>query len=107
MAITWEGLARECVHTLANQRTLGFWPEVVGSWWQAQDQIDVVAVSYQQRIAWLREAHWRNQPMNMADLETLQQKGKRWQGHLCGLNHYSASCCKPQKNFLRPGGTIL
>ena len=40
----------------------------------------MVAVSYQQRIAWLGEARWRNQPMSLADLETLQQKGRQWQG---------------------------
>ncbi len=80
VAITWEELARESVHTLAHQRTPGFWPEAVGSWWDAQNQIDVVAVSYQQRIAWLGEARWRTQPMGMADLETLQQKGRQWQG---------------------------
>ncbi|MCE7980903.1 MAG: ATP-binding protein [Caldilinea sp. CFX5] len=90
VAITWEDLARESVHTLANQRTPGFWPEAVGSWWQAQDQIDVVAVSYQQRIAWLGEARWRNQPMTMADLETLQQKGQRWQGQERGWRIYYA-----------------
>lgn len=71
-------------HSLANQRTPGFWPEAVGSWWNAQNQIDVVAVSYQQRIAWLGEARWRNQPMGMVEVETLQQKGKRWQGNESG-----------------------
>lgn len=90
VAITWEDLARDSVHTLANQRTPGFWPEAVGSWWHAQDQIDVVAVSYQQRIAWLGEARWRNQPMSLADLETLQQKGRRWQGNESSWRIYYA-----------------
>jgi hypothetical protein len=90
VAAVWEDLARDSVYTLAHQRTPGFWPEAVGSWWHAQDQIDVVAVSYQQRIAWLGEARWRNQPMSMADLEALQEKGRRWQGDERGWRIYYA-----------------
>ncbi|MEZ4726312.1 MAG: ATP-binding protein [Caldilineaceae bacterium] len=90
VAITWEELARGSVYTLATQRTPGFWPEAVGSWWDAKHQIDVAAVSYQQRIAWLGEARWRNQPMGMADLETLQQKGKVWQEQERGWRIYYA-----------------
>lgn len=88
VAITWEELARESVYALANRHTPGFWPEAVSSWWDARNQIDVVAVSYQQRIAWLGEARWRNQPMGMADLETLQQKGVQWQGSERGWRIY-------------------
>lgn len=90
VAITWEELARDSVYRLAGQRTPGFWPEAVGSWWDAKHQIDVVAVSYQQRIAWLGEARWRTQPMSMADLESLQQKGKQWQGNERGWRIYYA-----------------
>jgi hypothetical protein len=90
VAITWEELARESVYTLASQRTTGFWPEAVGSWWGAHHQIDVVAVNYQQRIAWLGEARWRTQPMTTADLEALQQKGQHWQGHERGWRIYYA-----------------
>ena len=72
-------MARNSVYVLAKEFSPGFWPEAVGSWWDGQNQIDVVAASYQQRIAWLGEARWRNQPMGVADLEILQQKAKVWQ----------------------------
>ncbi|MBV7330602.1 hypothetical protein KFU94_20635 [Chloroflexi bacterium TSY] len=88
VAITWEDLARGSVYKLANQYTPGFWPEAVGSWWNSQNQIDVVGVSYQQRIAWLGEARWRNQPMSIADLEALQRKTKAWQGDENGWRIY-------------------
>ena len=50
----------------------------------------MVAVSYQRRIAWLGEARWRNQLMSLADLATLQQKGRQWQGAERGWRIYYA-----------------
>jgi len=90
VAITWEELARQSVYHLARQYTPNFWPETIGSWWNARNQIDVVAVSYQQRIAWLGEARWRGQPMGMADLEQLQKKAVAWQGNESGWRLYYA-----------------
>lgn len=88
IAMTWEDLSRQSVYHLAREYTPYFWPESVGSWWNANHQIDVVAVNYQQRIAWLGESRWRNQPMTLTDLETLQQKGSAWQGGESGWRIY-------------------
>lgn len=90
VAMTWEELARASVYTLAPQRTPGFWPETVGSWWDAAHQIDLVAVSYGQRIAWLGEARWRGQPMGVADLAALQRRAHAWQGDATGWRIYLA-----------------
>jgi hypothetical protein len=88
VAVTWEELARASVHTLAAQRTPGFWPEAVGSWWDSNHQIDLVAVSYGQRTAWLGEARWRGQPMGVADLTALQRRANAWQGGATGWRIY-------------------
>ncbi len=88
VAITWEELARQSIYHLAQHYRLNFWPEVVGSWWNTQNQIDVVAVSYQQRTAWLGEARWHRQPMGQPDLQQLQQKTRVWQGNESGWRIY-------------------
>lgn len=88
VAGTWEDLARAAVYTLAARHTPGFWPEAVGSWWDAGHQIDLAAVSYQQRIAWLGEAKWRDEPMGLPDLEALQRRAHAWQGATTGWRLY-------------------
>ena len=88
VAVTWEELARASVYDLAARHTPGFWPEAVGSWWDASHQIDLVAVSYQQRIAWLGEARWRGEPMGLQDLEALQRRARAWQGGGTGWHLY-------------------
>jgi AAA+ ATPase superfamily predicted ATPase len=90
VASTWEELAREAVYDLAAQRTPGFWPEAVGSWWDAGHQIDLVAASYQQRMAWLGEVRWRGEPMGLQDLEALQRRARAWQGGETGWHIYYA-----------------
>ena len=88
VATVWENLARSAVYDLAAQRTPGFWPEAIGSWWDTKHQIDLVAVSYGQKIAWLGEARWRNQPMDMEDLFALQRKIRAWQAEETGWRIY-------------------
>ena len=90
VAITWEELVRASVYGLAARRTPGFWPEAVGSWWDATHQLDLVAVSYQQRTAWLGEVRWRGNPMGMADLEALRQRVRAWRGSETGWHLYYA-----------------
>jgi len=90
IAITWEELARTSVYDLAARHTPGFWPEVVGSWWDAAHQIDLVAVSYQQRTAWLGEARWRGEPIGLQDLEALQRRARAWRGAETGWHLYHA-----------------
>jgi AAA+ ATPase superfamily predicted ATPase len=89
VAVTWEELARASVYGLTHH-TPGFWPEAVGSWWDAAHQVDLVAVSYQQRIAWLGEARWRGEPMGLQDLKVLQGCGRAWQGDETGWRLYYA-----------------
>ncbi len=88
VAVTWEELARAAVYDLAARATPGFWPEAVGSWWDAGHQIDLAAVSYRQRVAWLGEVKWRNEPVGMQDLETLQRQARAWQGDATGWRLY-------------------
>lgn len=90
VAITWEELARMAVYELAPRVTPGFWPEAVGSWWDRTHQIDVAAVNYGERIAWLGEARWRDQAMGMADLAALKIKAAAWQGETTGWRIYHA-----------------
>jgi len=90
VAITWAELARQSVYHLARQYTPNFWPETIGSWWNVRNQIDVVGVSYQQRVAWLGEARWHGQSMGLADLEQLQKKAVAWQGNESSWRLYYA-----------------
>jgi hypothetical protein len=90
VAVTWEELSRASVYTLAPQHTPGFWPEAVGSWWNSAHQVDLVAVSYGQRISWLGEARWRGQAMGVADLMALQRRASAWQGDVTGWRIYLA-----------------
>lgn len=90
VAITWEELARGAVYDLVAQHTPGFWPEAVGSWWDAGHQIDLVAASYQQRTAWLGEVRWRGEPLGLAELEALQRRARAWQGEETGWHLYHA-----------------
>ena len=42
------------------------------------------AVSYGQKTAWLGEARWRSQPMDMEDVSALQRKVRAWQADETG-----------------------
>lgn len=88
VAVAWEELTRAAVYDLAARATPGFWPEAVGAWWDAGHQIDLAAVSYQQRVAWLGEVKWRNEPMNLQDLEALKRRAQAWQGDATGWRIY-------------------
>jgi hypothetical protein len=90
VATTWEDLVRASVYDLAARHTPGFWPEAVGSWWDAGHQIDLVAASYQQRTAWLGEARWHAEPLGPRDLEALRGRGRAWQGGETGWHLYYA-----------------
>lgn len=72
--------ARTAPYQFAARHLIPFWPEEVGSWWSAKAQIDVVAVQRERRSVLVGEARWRRQPMNLADLETLQTKARQWLG---------------------------
>ena len=100
VAITWEELARASIYGLAARHAPGFWPEAVGSWWDAAHQIDLVAVSYQQRTAWIGEARWRGEPMGLADLEAIQRRAQAWRGTETGWHLYYALFSR--SGFTRP-----
>jgi len=90
VATTWEDLVRASIYDLAARHTPGFWPEAVGSWWDAGHQVDLVAASYQQRTAWLGEARWRGEPLGPQDLEALRGRARAWQGGETGWHLYYA-----------------
>lgn len=53
-------------------------PQRVGSWWDAQAQIDVAAVNDEYML--LGECRWRSRPLGLEVLTELQQKAARAPG---------------------------
>jgi uncharacterized protein len=54
----FEELAREWVRTAAKRGVLSWYPDMVGSYWSRQSEVDVVAVNWQQRQILLGECKW-------------------------------------------------
>ena len=60
----WEDLARQWVRERGMLGELPFVPEIVGSHWSRTVQVDVVAVSWQQRAILLGECKWGAEPVS-------------------------------------------
>lgn len=80
----FEGAAQSHVARLARSNQLPFLPERVGSWWDRQAEIDVVALSESERTALLGECKWASAPVGTNILEDLKgkatifNKDRRW-----------------------------
>jgi len=74
VAATFEDLCRTWTLTQAQQGKLPFMPEVVGSHWAADAQIDVVAINWQTQELLLGEAKWGDRPVGRAIIEELVTK---------------------------------
>jgi len=86
-ATTFEDLCREWVVAQARNRSLPFVPEVVGSHWDKQSQIDVVAINWRDKQILLGECKWGHEAVSRSVLHELLAKtekvipGDDWQVH--------------------------
>lgn len=70
----WEELCREWVLYQANLAQLPFPVELVGSHWNAEAQIDVVAINWREKTILLGECKWVATPMGRAVIRELVDK---------------------------------
>lgn len=89
VADAFEGLCRTWVLAQAQRGQLPFEPEVVGSHWAPDAQVDVVAINWQERQILLGEAKWGEGQVGREVIRTLVEKapkvtpepGQGWQVH--------------------------
>lgn len=74
VAATFEELCRTWTLSQAQQGRLPFMPEVVGSHWAADAQIDVVAINWQTQEILLGEAKWGDHSVGRSVIEELIAK---------------------------------
>jgi hypothetical protein len=83
----FEDLCREWVLVQARAGRLPFAPEIVGSHWAADAQVDVVALNWRDREIVLGECKWGSSPVGRAVVRELVGKAPRvvpgddWQVH--------------------------
>ncbi len=84
---TFEELCREWVIGQASAGRLPFTPEIVGSHWSAEAQVDVVAVNWHEKAILLGECKWGVDPVGRGVVRELMDKtakvipGEDWQVH--------------------------
>lgn len=76
--LAFEEICRSWVWSQGDQGRIPFRPQRVGSWWDAQTQIDVAAVNDEYIL--LGEYRWRSRPIGVEVLTELQQKATRVPG---------------------------
>ncbi len=74
VAAAFEEAAQAYVAWLARNGKLSFLPERVGRWWVPDAEIDVVAMSEQERALLVGECKWTNKPVGINILADLQRK---------------------------------
>jgi len=77
VAPVWEQIARWHLLSHENRGSLPIVNEV-GSWWNAQAQIDVVGVDRNTRTVVFGEVRWRQEPFGQTDLDRLIDRGAKW-----------------------------
>lgn len=83
----FEALCREWTLVQARSRRLPMTPELVGSHWSADAQVDVVAVNWLERAILLGECKWGAEPTDRALVRELIEKapkvapGPEWRVH--------------------------
>lgn len=87
---TWEELCREWVLRAGNRELLSLVPETPGSLWNKQAQIDVAAVSPEEKKILLGECKWTEKPIDGAVMRGLIERvrklmptTKQWEVSLC------------------------
>jgi len=74
VSYAFEEAARSFVTRLARKGQLSFLPERIGSWWDQNSEIDVVAVSDSERELLVGECKWSTNPVGTDILENLKRK---------------------------------
>jgi len=84
----FQSLCREWVLAQAQAGQMPFLPEIVGSHWSAEDEVDVVAINWEEKAILLGTCHWSPEPTGHEVLHRLlSQTGrvvpdrKKWQAH--------------------------
>lgn len=67
----WEELARQWVDVSADSEQLGWFPESIGSFWNRQVQIDVVAINWTDKRLLLGECKWQPQAVSRKIVDDL------------------------------------
>lgn len=86
-ATAFEELCREWLLGQARQGQLPFQPELVGSHWSKQAQVDVVAINWRERAILLGECKWGARPVGETVIRELIEKAPKvvpaegWQVH--------------------------
>ncbi len=73
-AAALEDAAQAYVAWMARSGNLAFLPERIGSWWDRENQIDVVAISQLEKKALIGECKWSLNPIGINILENLKSK---------------------------------
>ena len=80
VAATFEEAARAYVAGLARSGRLAFLPERIGSWWDRETEIDVLAISQSEKAALVGECKWSINPVGVNVLENLKTKAQTLAG---------------------------
>lgn len=76
VSYAFEEAARSYVTRLARKGQLSFLPERIGSWWDQNSEIDVLAISDSDRALLVGECQWSVNPIGSDILEELKRKTK-------------------------------
>ena len=75
---TFEELCREWVYVAAETRHLPFLPQRVGSHWSTTEQVDVVAINWDEAEVLFGECKWtRSSPLSVQDIKNLVERGEQ------------------------------
>jgi AAA+ ATPase superfamily predicted ATPase len=80
VSYAFEEASRAYLTQLARRGQLAFLPERIGNWWEAQAEIDVVAISDLERSVLVGECKWSNHPVGVDVWEALQRKTRQMLG---------------------------
>ena len=72
----FEKICQEWLAIQADKKELTFVPERIGSYWDKQVQIDVMAVNHHDQIILAGECKWTNKEMTAEDITSLEQRIK-------------------------------
>lgn len=76
VAAGFEEASRAYVAGLARSERLAFLPERIGSWWDRETEIDVLAISQSEKAALVGECKWSINPVGVNVLENLKSKAR-------------------------------
>jgi uncharacterized protein len=89
-SIAFEEASRDFIGRLARNNQLPFTPERIGSWWERDAEIDVLALNRLEGHALVGECKWSVNPVGVDILDELKRKAKQLnkEGEIPNL-HYS------------------